>query len=136
MKTIFGEVLTKISNGILIGCLGAILVCWGLYETSDTMMLVGIAILCGGFMLAVINENRTIKDKKKSNNKIKKLEKKVEFQKKQIEELQDAVMYLSQDMKEVSEELKSKTATVEKFKKIRLSAIKNSKVWEDCEELE
>ena len=136
MKAIFGEVFSKISNGILIGCLGTILVSWGLYETSDTMMLVGIIILCVGFMLAVTSETRTIKAKNKSNDKIEKLETKVKFQKKQIEELQDAVMYLSQDMKEVSEELKSKTATVEKFKKIRLSAIKNSKVWEDCEGLE
>jgi hypothetical protein len=51
----------------------------------------------------------------------------------------DAYKYLKSAlsvMKEVSKELKSKTATVEKFKKIRLSAIKNSKVWEDCEGLE
>lgn len=133
MKTIFGEVFSKISNGIFIGLLGAILICWGLYETSDTMMIVGIAILCVGFMLAVTNENRTIKDKKKSNNKIKKLEKKVEFQKKQIEELQDAVMYLSQDMKEVSNELNSKNNTIERYKKIKLSMLKSSKMLEDEE---
>lgn len=133
MKAIFGEVFTKISNGIFIGCLGAILICWGLYETSDTMMIVGIMILCVGFMLAVTNENRTIKDKKKSNNKIKKLEKKVEFQKKHIEELQDAVMYLSQDMEVVSKELKSKNITIERYRKIKLSEIKKSQMLQDEE---
>lgn len=136
MKTIFGEVFTKISNGILIGCLGAILVCWGLYETSDTMMLVGITILCVGFMLAVTNENRNIREKKKSDERIKKLEKRVEIYKDKSEKLEDAVMYLTQDMETVSNELKKKNVTVERFKKIKLSAIKNSKVWEDCEGLE
>lgn len=136
MKTIFGEVFTKISNGIFIGLLGAILICWGLYETSDTMMLVGIAILCGGFMLATINENRVIAKSKKKDDENKRLKRRLRDSQELIKELQDAVMYLTQDMEVVSKELKSKTATVEKFKKIRLSAIKNSKVWEDCEGLE
>ena len=78
MKTIFGEVFTKISNGIFIGCLGAILICWGLYEISDTMMLIGIAILCVGFMLATINENRMISKSKKKDDENKRLKRRLQ----------------------------------------------------------
>ena len=134
MKTIFGEVFTKISNGILIGCLGAILICWGFYETSDTMMLVGIVILCVGFMLAVTNENRNIREKKKSDERIKRLEKRVEIYKDKSEKFEDAVMYLTQDMEVVSNELKKKNVTIERYKKIKLSALKDSEVWSESED--
>ena len=133
MKAIFGEVFTKISNGILIGCLGAILVCWGLYETSDTMMLIGIAILCVGFMLATINENRMIAKSKKKDDENKRLKRRLRNSQELIKELQDAVMYLSQDMEQVSNELKSKNNTIERYKKIKLSMLKSSKMLEDEE---
>lgn len=133
MKTIFGEVFTKISNGILIGCLGAILICWGLYETSDTMMLVGIAILCFGFILATINENRMISKSKKKDDENKRLKRRLRNSQELIKELQDAVMYLSQDMEQVSNELKSKNNTIERYKKIKLSMLKSSKMLEDEE---
>lgn len=133
MKTIFGEVFSKISNGIFIGCLGAILICWGLYETSDTMMLVGIAILCIGFMLATINENRVIAKSKKKDDENKRLKRRLRNSQELIKELQDAVMYLSQDMEQVSNELKSKNNTIERYKKIKLSMLKSSKMLEDEE---
>lgn len=133
MKTIFGEVFTKISNGILIGCLGAILICWGLYETSDTMMLIGMFILVIGFVLAIINENRMISKSKKKDDENKRLKRRLRNSQELIKELQDAVMYLSQDMKEVSEELKSKNNTIERYKKIKLSMLKSSKMLEDEE---
>ena len=133
MKTIFGEVFTKISNGIFIGLLGAILICWGLYETSDTMMLVGIAILCIGFMLATINENRVIAKSKKKDDENKRLKRRLRNSQELIKELQDAVMYLSQDMEQVSNELKSKNNTIERYKKIKLSMLKSSKMLEDEE---
>ena len=50
-----------------------------------------------------------------------------------IKELQDAVMYLSQDMEQVSNELKSKNNTIERYKKIKLSMLKSSKMLEDEE---
>lgn len=133
MKTIFGEVFSKISNGILIGCLGAILICWGFYETSDTMMLVGIVILCVGFMLAIINENRVIAKSKKKDDENKRLKRRLRNSQELIKELQDAVMYLSQDMEVVSNELKSKNNTIERYKKIKLSMLKSSKMLEDEE---
>ena len=133
MKTIFGEVFSKISNGIFIGLLGAILICWGLYETSDTMMLVGIAILCIGFMLATINENRVIAKSKKKDDENKRLKRRLRNSQELIKELQDAVMYLSQDMEQVSNELKSKNNTIERYKKIKLSMLKSSKMLEDEE---
>ena len=133
MKTIFGEVFSKISNGIFIGLLGAILIGWGLYETSDTMMLVGIAILCIGFMLATINENRVIAKSKKKDDENKRLKRRLRNSQELIKELQDAVMYLSQDMEQVSNELKSKNNTIERYKKIKLSMLKSSKMLEDEE---
>lgn len=136
MKTIFGEVFTKISNGILIGCLGAILICWGLYETSEIMMLIGMFILVIGFVLAIINENRTIKDKKKSDERIEKLENKVEFYKQSSQKNEDDLAFLKQDMDIIKKELEEKNIIIERHRKIRLSAIKNSEVWEDCEGLE
>lgn len=135
MKTIFGEVFTKISNGILIGCLGAILICWGLYETSEIMMLIGMFILVIGFVLAIINENRMISKSKKKDDENKRLKRRLRDSQELIKELQDAVMYLTQDMEQVSNELKSKNNTIERYKKIKLSAIKNSKVWEESEDL-
>lgn len=133
MKAIFGEVFTKISNGIFIGCLGDILICWGLYETSDAMMLVGIAILCVGFILATINENRVISKSKKKDDENKRLKRRLRNSQELIKELQDAVMYLTQDMEQVSNELKSKNNTIERYKKIKLSMLKSSKMLEDEE---
>lgn len=135
MKEIFGEVFTKISNGIFIGCLGCILVSWGLYESSDVLILSGAVMLVMGFILAVINEERGIKKSKKSDDKIKKLEKKLKSKNKMIEELQDAVMYLTQDMEIVSAELKAKSVTIERFKKIKLSMLKDNKVWDESEDM-
>ena len=133
MRAIFGEVFSKISNGIFIGCLGGILVSWGLYEKWDTMMFVGITILAVGFILAVINEEHVIRKIASSEEENKKLKKRLKDRQREIEQLQDAVMYLTQDMEQVSKELKSKSVTIERFKKIKLSMLKDSKVWEDCE---
>lgn len=133
MKTIFGEVFSKISNGIFIGCLGAILIGWGLYETSDTMMIVGIAILCGGFILATINENRNIRDKKKSDERIEKLEYKVEFYKQSSQKNEDDLAFLKQDMNIIKKELEEKNITIERYRKIKLSEIKKSQMLQDEE---
>ena len=133
MKTIFGEVFTKISNGIFIGCLGAILICWGLYETSEIMMLIGMFILVIGFVLAIINENRMISKSKKKDDENKRLKRRLRDSQELIKELQDAVMYLTRDMEVVSNELKSKNNTIERYKKIKLSMLKSSKMLEDEE---
>lgn len=133
MKTIFGEIFTKISNGILIGCLGAILICWGLYETSGTMMLTGMLILVVGFIFAITNEKRRIKEANDLSASNDRLKKRLKNSQELIKELQDAVMYLSQDMEQVSNELKSKNNTIERYKKIKLSMLKSSKILEDEE---
>lgn len=127
MKTFFGEVFSKISNGIFMGCLGVILACWGLYECNDMMMLVGFGILALGFILAVTNEERVIKEKNDLKESNKRLKRRLDDKQHEIEKLQDAVLYLMQDMEDtsrnfqkLSDELKIKTATVEMFKKIKI----------------
>lgn len=122
MKIIL-EVFSKISNGIFIGCLGIILVSWGLYEYSDFMMYFGLFVVVVGFILAVSNEERYIRkynDLMKSNERLKERAKE---NKKKIDNLEDRVLDLSENLEDMSKDLKLKTDTINRFKKIKVSML-------------
>jgi len=119
----FFEPFSKISNGILIGCFGVILICWGLYEVSDTMILIGLIPLVVGFILAVSNEHRVItqiNDLTKSNKRTKDRAKEL---KSELEQLQDSFLELTDNLESATKELKLKNDTIERFKKIRVSML-------------
>jgi hypothetical protein len=134
MKTVFGEVFTKISNGIFIGIIGCILNGWGLYEKSDTMMLISIGILVGGFILAVINEERVIRKIEKLESSKKRNQKRFDYTMEELINTQDAVMYLKEDVSQLRDELKLKSSTIDRFKKIEVSMLRNGKLWKNLKE--